>query len=96
MGYFDPCQKAKMANPLDLQRVRAGDSKYMLRALFRKRYPDIPVPNKIPMPREVAFWLKDWEGPRRKEFIRDSHLNLNGDQKWQLFCLETFLNLFDS
>ena len=96
MNYLDPSQKAKMATPLDLQRVRAGDSKYMLRALFRKRYPDIPVPNKIPMPREVAFWLKDWEGPRRKEFIPDSHLALSGDQKWQLFCLETFLNLFDS
>lgn len=96
MNYLDPSQKAKMANPLDLQRIRSGDSKYIVRELFRKRYPDIPVPNKIPMPREVAFWLRDWQGPRRDEFIPNCHIGLSGDQKWQLFCLETFLNLFDS
>lgn len=96
MGYLDPCQKAKMATPIDLQRVRNGDSKYMLRELFHKRYPDIPIPNKIPMPREVAFWLKDWQGPSRDEFIPNCHIGLSGDQKWQLFCLEKFLDLFDT
>ncbi|TLD82013.1 asparagine synthase [Helicobacter sp. MIT 05-5293] len=96
MGCLDPSQKAKLATPLDLQRIRSGDSKYIVRELFARRYPELPIPNKIPMPREVDFWLKDWKGPSRKEFIKDSHLELSGDQKWQLFCLETFLNLFDS
>lgn len=93
--YVDPYAYMGMAEALDLQRVRSGDSKYLIRDLFRKCYPNIPVPNKIPMPRAVAIWLKDWKGPTRKEFLPNCIAGLSGDQKWQLWCLEQFLNMHD-
>lgn len=94
MGYLDPCQRVKMAQPLDLQKIRNGSPKYMVRELFARRYKGIAIPDKIPMPREVEFWLRDYE-PSRDEFIAGAHKGLSGDQKWQLFCLEQFLDMHD-
>ena len=92
--YTDPYVKLEMSKPLDLHRIRHGESKYMIRELFRKKYPGIPVPDKIPMPRPVDFYFKDWKGPERQEF--KEHLDMEqftGNQKWQIYCLEQFLNL---
>ena len=47
MPYYDPFAKLKMAEPLDLYRVRHGGTEYLIRELMAKRYPDIPVPNKV-------------------------------------------------
>jgi hypothetical protein len=47
------------------------------------------------MPRPVDIIFKNWEGPRRKEFRHDIPMSqLTGNQKWQLWCAELFLNLF--
>lgn len=94
MGYLDPCQKVKMAQPLDLQKIRNGNPKYMVRELFARRYKDLAIPDKIPMPREMEFWLRDYV-PQRDEFVDGAHIGLSGDQKWQLFCLEQFLDMHD-
>lgn len=94
--FYDPSGMVVMAEPLDLQRVRNGESKYLIRELFRKCYPDIPVPEKIPMPRPVDAYFKDWEGPTRPEF--KDHLDMSqftGNQKWQIWCLEQFLNMIE-
>lgn len=94
--YYDPYAYMKMALPLDLQRVRSGDSKYLLRDLFRMRYPNLEVPEKIAMARAVDQWLADWPGPVREEFISpDVVKKLSGEQKFQLYSLERFLNLID-
>ena len=94
--YIDPYSYMFMTEPLDLSKVRSGQSKYLIRELFKKRYPEIEVPEKIPLPRSVNDWLKDWEGPKRKEFRVDININnFTGDQKWLIFCLEWFLNLHD-
>ena len=93
MPYTDPYAGLIMADPLDLDRVRNGEPKYMVRALFHSKYPDLPVPNKVPMPRPVDAYFADWKGPVRPEFRDDIDLaTLNGNQKWQLWCLERFLN----
>lgn len=94
ISYLDPYSYMKMLDPLDLNRVRNGEPKYLVRELFAKRYPNIPVPNKIPMPRATNQWLKDYK-VSRPEFISGCEKNLTGDQKWQLYCLETFLNMHD-
>lgn len=95
MSYFDPYAILKMARPLDLKRVRNGEPKYLIRELFAKKYPDIPIPNKIPMPRPVDFYFKDWEGPTRDEFQKNLDMKqFSGNQKWQLYCLEHFLDSF--
>lgn len=96
MAYYDPYARLKMADPLDLNRVRNGEPKYLVRGLMAQRYPDIPVPNKIPMPRPVDAYFKDWKGVSRPEFRTDiDYSKLSGNQKWQLFCLERFLNLHE-
>ena len=88
MSYYDPYARLKMADPLDLNRVRDGEPKYLVRGLMAHRYPDIPVPNKIPMPRPVDEYFKGWKGVSRPEFRADmDYSKLSGNQKWQLFCL---------
>lgn len=94
MDYYDPYARLKMADPLDLNRVRNGESKYLIRELMHKKYPEIPVPNKVPMPRPVDSYFKDWEGPHRPEFKKDLNMaSFTGNQKWQFYCLERFLDL---
>lgn len=96
MPYYDPYARLKMAEPLDLYRVRHGESKYLVRELFDMKYPDIPVPDKVPMPRPVDAYFAGWRGPSRPEFLEDLDMRrFTGNQKWQIYCLERFLNLFD-
>lgn len=92
--YLDPYSYMKMALPLDLNRVRNGEPKYMVRELFAKRYPDIDIPNKIPMPRATTQWLKNYK-TSRPEFIENCTVNMTGDQKWLCWCLEQFLNMHE-
>lgn len=94
MPYYDPYARLKMAEPLDLSRVRHGEPKYLIRQLMAKKYPEIPVPNKVPMPRPVDEYFKTWTGPVRPEFRKDIDLSkFTGNQKWQMYCLEAFLNM---
>lgn len=76
-----------------MYRVRHGEPKYLIRELMHKKYPNIPVPNKVPMPRPVDEYFKNWKGPMRPEFRHDLDMSkFTGNQKWQMFCLERFLN----
>ena len=95
MPYCDPYEKLRMAEPLDLARLRSGDSKYIVRDLFRMRYPGMPVPEKLPMPRPVDAYFASWKGPSRPEFRSDIDISrYSGNQRWLLWCLETFLNVY--
>jgi hypothetical protein len=97
MPYCDPYEQMVMRDPLDLSRVRNGESKYLIRALYAIKYPELPVPDKIPMPRPVDMIFKDWEGPKRPEFRNDIPISeLTGNQKWQLWCAEQFLNMLEN
>lgn len=94
MPYYDPYAKLKMADELDLYRVRHGEPKYLIRELMAKKYPEIPVANKVPMPRPVDEYFKTWEGPTRPEFRKDIDMSkFTGNQKWQMYCLEKFLEM---
>ena len=96
MPYTDPYAKLKMKEPLDLYRVRHGEPKYLVRDLFSLKYPGIKVPDKIPMPRPVDIYFQNWEGPKRPEFRDDIEMKkLSGNQKWQLYCLERFLDIYE-
>ena len=93
MPYYDPYAKLVMEEPLDMQRVRNGEPKYLVRGLYAIKYPELEIPFKIPMPRPVDAIFRDWEGPKRDEFRKDIPLDqLTGNQKWQLWCAELFLN----
>ena len=96
MPYYDPYERLKMKQKLDLKRIRNGESKYLIRKLYSKKYPDIKIPEKIPMPRPVDKVFMDWEGPKRYEFRNDIPIKeLTGNQKWQLWCAEEFLNIYE-
>lgn len=96
MPYFDPYARMIMAEPLDMERVRNGEPKYLVRQLFSIKYPERDIPFKIPMPRPVDRIFENWTGPERPEFRSDIPMQtLTGNQKWQLWCAEYFLNLFD-
>lgn len=96
MPYYDPYARLIMADELDLYRVRHGEPKYLIRELMAKKYPEIPVPNKTPMPRPVDIYFENWKGPERPEFKKDIDLSrFSGNQKWQMYCLEKFLNLYE-
>lgn len=96
MPYTDPFARLKMADPLDMNRVRNGEPKYLIRELFAMKYPEIPVPDKIPMPRPVDAYFANWAGPTRPEFRKDLDMSkFTGNQKWQLWCLERFLDMHE-
>ena len=96
LSYYDPYARLKMAEPLDLKRIRNGESKYLIRELFAMRYPQLPVPEKVPMPRPVDAYFAAWGGPKRPEFRKDIEIErYTGNQKWLIWCLEHFLDLID-
>ena len=93
LPYYDPYARLVMADPLDMNRVRNGEPKYLVRGLYALKYPELEIPFKIPMPRPVDAIFKDWAGPQRQEFRKDIPMSeLTGNQKWQLWCAEQFLN----
>ena len=97
LAYMDPYEVLKMAEPLDLNRVRHGEPKYLIRELKAKKYPGMPVPDKVPMPRLVDFYFKGWKGPTRAEFKKNLDMDkFTGNQKWQIYCLERFLNMMEA
>lgn len=94
MAYIDPYDRLKLNHPLDLD-VNRKESKKVIRELFRMKYPEYPVPRKIPMPRPVDVYFKNWNGPKRPEFRKDvDYTKYTGNQKWLLWCLERFLDTF--
>lgn len=96
MPYYDPYARMMMSEPLDMHRVRNGEPKYLVRELFSMIYPELEIPFKIPMPRPVDAIFKEWGGPTRAEFRKDIDVNtLTGNQKWQLWCAELFLDIFE-
>ncbi len=96
MPYYDPYARMMMSEPLDMHRVRNGEPKYLVRELFSMIYPELEIPFKIPMPRPVDAIFKEWGGPTRAEFRKDIDMNtLTGNQKWQLWCAELFLDIFE-
>jgi hypothetical protein len=92
--FVAPYSQMILDGPIDLKRIRSGDSKYLVRQLFHSIYPDWEPPVKTPMPRAVTQWLADWGGPVRPEFIPGCTEGMKGDQKWLVYCLEWFLNQF--
>ena len=90
-----PFSKTFMGIPLDYQKIRCGKNKYIVRELFQRLYPYFDVPKKVPMPRPMNEWMKNWEGPKRNEFWPHCADQLTGDQKWLVWALEKFLDGID-
>ena len=91
-----PYESLFLNAPLDLNRIRNNESKYILRKVFHKRFPGFHIPDKIPFTRPMEQWLANWEGPKRQEFLDQIDIKgFSGDQKWIIYCLERFMDLFE-
>lgn len=91
-----PYEDLALGVPLDLERIRNGESKYFLRKVFEDIFPKIETPPKIAFARPMDSWLDDWKGPKRNEFKKNLNINnFCGEEKWLLYCLEKFLDQFD-
>lgn len=91
-----PYESLALAGPLDLARIRGGEPKYLLRAIFEELFPGLPLAEKIAFARPMDDWMNSWEGPRRPEFRTALDLRrFSGEQKWLLYSLEQFMNLVD-
>lgn len=90
-----PFINTTLAVPLDYDRIRKGENKYIVREVFSRNYKNWEIPTKTPMPRPMNEWLHDWKGPSRNEFWENCVGTLTGDQKWQVWALEKFLNMID-
>lgn len=91
-----PYEELSLAVPLDINRIRNGESKYIIREVFRELYPDLEIPEKLPFARPLTQWLKNWKKPKRPEFLDNIEIdNFTGEQKWLIFCLERFMNLME-
>lgn len=92
-----PYEDLVLAGSLDLSRIRAGQSKYLLRELFGRLYPNMELPGKIAFARPMDRWLAEWAGPRRPEFRRDLDISrITGEQRWLLWCLDRFLDRLET
>ena len=90
-----PFSNMKMGCQLDLERVRNGENKYLIRELFKKRYNGLEPNKKLPMPRAVGVWLKDLSrSDIKNEEFKDFDISaLKPDQKWLVYIADRFLTL---
>ncbi len=88
-----PYAETYLATDLDYSRIRSGENKYLVREVFQRLYPDFQVPPKVPMPRPMNEWFRDWDGPKRAEFWPHCVADMTGDQKWLLWILEKYLDM---
>jgi len=93
--FVGPYSETVLKGAIDYERIRSGESKYIIREAFKILYSDINIPAKIPMPRPVNEWFCEWEGPKRSEFIPHCTDEMSGDQKWMVWALERYLNLLE-
>ena len=91
-----PYSKTVLGVPIDYERIRRGENKYLVREIFERLYPGWEMPVKTPMPRPLNEWMKGWEGPQRDEFWPHCTDVMTGDQKWYVYVLERFLNMIDN
>jgi len=94
---ISPYSYLNLTIPLDLDRIRKGETKYILREIFNQLYPEIEIPDKIAFARPMDQWLSYWEGPNRVEFLDNIDINqFTGNQKWLIYCLDRFMHLFNN
>ena len=56
--YLEPFGTMKMSAPLDLKRIRSGESKYLVRELFTKRYNGLKPREKFQCQEQLVFGLR--------------------------------------
>jgi hypothetical protein len=90
----EPFEELQLRGELDLSRIRAGEPKHQLFEIFRKFYPSLDPPRKIPFARPMDEWLECYNGPSSPCFRRDLEIScFSGDQKYLIRGLDLFVQL---
>ena len=89
-----PFANTVLAVPMDYERIRRGENKYLVREVFSRLFPDWNIPEKLPLPRPTEEWLTRYV-PHRDEFWPNCTEGLTGDQKWLVWALERFFDAID-
>lgn len=92
---FTPYAETFLAEELDIERIKNGENKYIVREAFDSAFPGWEIPTKTPMPRPMNEWFDGWAGPQRDEFWAHCTDKMTGDQKWLVWALERFLNILE-
>ena len=94
-----PYETLELRGSLDLDRIRAGEPKYLLAEIYRLLYDTDEVPTKIPFARPTDIWLDGWRGPDHRPELSGrlaEHLaTASGETKWLVWCLAAFCRLLD-
>lgn len=93
VGFVAPYSGTYLAAPLDLVRIRTGENKYVVRNVFSMLYPNLEQAEKIPMPRPLDIWMKEYAGPKNAVFRDFNVADLSPDQKWYVHSLDVFLTM---
>ncbi len=96
IDFAGPYSQTEWIDKIDYKRIRNNDTKYLIREIFKRLYPNEEMKPKIPMPRPMNEWMSDWEGPKRAEFLPHCTDDMTGDQKWMVWALEKFMNILDN
>ena len=97
MAVAEPFEEMKLKGELDIARIRAGEPKYLLVDVFRKLYPALAPPTKIPFARPMDEWLADYPGPASSVFKRDLDMAaFTGDQKYLIHGLDKFVRMLEA
>lgn len=95
MNVICPFAETVLDAPLDYERIRNGEGKYLVREVFKRMYPGWEIPKKTPMPRPTEEWMASWTGPERDGFWPHCTDGMTGDQKWMVWALEKYLNMIE-
>jgi len=91
-----PYEMIKLKNGIDIDRIRKGEPKYILVELFKKLYPDLNPPAKIPFVRPMEEWFENGFEIKSDIFKNDLDLNkFSGEQKYLLYCLDKYVNKYN-
>ena len=96
IGVAEPFEQLQLKGKLNLERIRAGEPKYLLVDVFKKLYPNLEPPRKIPFRRPMDEWLADYIGPKSDVFKSNIAIGqFSGDQKYLIRGLDTFVRLLE-
>lgn len=89
---LQPYEHLKLKGSLDIERIRNGNPKYLLKEVFHTLYPDLTAPPKVAFARPMNSWLEMYSGPQSDLFRTDININrYTGEQKFIIRCLDQFI-----
>ena len=96
LDVLQPYEILRLKGDLDLNRIRRGEPKYILKEVFAYIYPNLKPAPKVAFARPMDVWLKDYQGPTSHYFLDNLAMeSFTGEQKYIIRCLDTFIHILE-